>query len=148
MLQPWWRRNQSHPPKSPFVRLAAYPQETTAALIALLFLIFSATTATSIISHHIIFGIGLALAFGLQLMGHIAEFIRLRRYMPHIVTAILTLPYYVWLCVLAIQVGYSPGTLLLATCGMGIFGLFLLLLAHASSTTISKWLGVTSKNKR
>ncbi len=147
MLQSWWRRNKGNPPQSPFVRLAGYPQETTAALIAGLFLVFSAVTAASIISHHIIFGIGLALAFGFQLVGHIVEFIRLRRYMPHIVTAFLTLPYYVWLFIKATQAGYSPETLLFATGGMGIFGLCLLWLAHASSAAISRWLGAAPRSK-
>jgi len=140
MLQPWWRRNRINPPNSPFTRLAAYPPETVAALIAGIFLLFSLITVLSITSNQIIFGIGLALAFGLQLVGHIVEFLRLRRYMPHIVTAVFTLPYYPWLFFMATQSGYSVNSIVLATIGMGVVGLIILWSAHASSGYITNWL--------
>jgi hypothetical protein len=104
------------------VKLAAYPQETVAALIAIIFFLFSAITAIAIVTDHLIVGIGLALAFGFQLVGHAIEFVRMRRYMPHIVTALITLPYYPWLYVRSVQAGYGPGELILATVGMGAFG--------------------------
>jgi len=140
MIQRWWRHNKDERIRSPFVRLATYPQETVAALIAIIFCIFSAITVAAILSHHLIIGLGLAFAFGLQLLGHVVEFLRLRRYMPHITTALLTLPYYVWLFVRALQAGFGVGELVLATGGMAVVGLVVLWLSHAISGHISRWL--------
>jgi len=140
MIPIWWRRNQHAPVRSPFTALAKYPPGTVAALIAIIFTLFSVVTAASIISHHLLVGIGLALAFGLQLVGHMVEFLRLRRYMPHIVTAAATFPYYPWLLFKAMHSGYTPADLLLATLGMGVFGLLVLLTSHALSSQVSRWL--------
>ncbi len=142
MIRPWWRRNRHNPPRSPFVRLAGYPPETLAALIAGIFCLFSLIIVLSILSHHLLFGLGLALAFGFQLVGHVVEFLRIGRYMPHIVTATLTLPYYVWLYFEAVQSGYRPGDLLLSVLGMGVLGLVILWSSHALSGRISRWLKV------
>lgn len=148
MLQYWWRKNKTNPPHSPFTRLASYPQETTAALIAAIFFLFSLIIVLSIISHNLIFGIGLALAFGFQLVGHIVEFLRLRRYMPHIITAAITLPYYPLLFFKAVQEGFSPVSLLLATCGMGILGLLILWSSHMVNGTLSRWLKADIEKNR
>jgi hypothetical protein len=141
MIQPWWRHDRDQSIRSPFVRLATYPQETIATLIAFLFGLFSLITAMAILSHHLIIGIGLALAFGLVLVGHVAEFLRVRRrYMPYIVTSVLTLPYYPWLLVQSLDAGFGVGQLILATVGMLAFGLIVLRLTHAASGRISHWL--------
>ena len=139
MIQRWWRHNHDKNLKSPFVKLAQYPQETVAALIAGIFFLFSSIIAWSIITNHLLVGIGLALAFCFQLGGHIAEFIRLRQYMPHIVTSILTLPYYPWLFIAAIHNGYSIIDIALATIGMGALGLVILFTSHACSPLLSRW---------
>jgi hypothetical protein len=118
-----------------------YPPGTVATLIAIVFTLFSVVTVASVVSHRLLLGIGLALAFGLQLVGHVVEFVRLRRYMPHIVTAAATFPYYPWLLFKAIHSGYSPADLLLATLGMGTFGLLVLWSSHALSSQVSLWLG-------
>jgi hypothetical protein len=140
MIPRWWRHTPDKTIKSPFVKIANYPQETTAFMIGSIFALFSAITAWSIFTHHLLVGIGLALAFGFQLLGHISEFIRFRRYMPHIVTSVLTLPYYPILCVVARHNGYSIGSLALATIGMGIIGLVVLFGSHACVPAVSQWL--------
>jgi uncharacterized membrane protein (UPF0136 family) len=138
MIQPWWRHDRNQSIRSPFVKIATYPQETVAALIGSIFFIFSVITAYAILSHNLIVGIGLALAFGLQLVGHVAEFVRVRRrYMPYILTSVLTLPYYPWLLVQALHAGFGVGELALATLGMGAIGLIILRLSHAVSGRIS-----------
>jgi hypothetical protein len=140
MIQRRWRHNEGRAIHSPFVRLASYPPQTVAALIALLFVIFSAIVATSIVTSHLIFGIGLALAFGFQLAGHVVEFIRMRRYMPHIVTALITLPYYPWLFHESLNAGCNVGELTLATGGMLLVGLVILRASHAASGRFSRWI--------
>jgi hypothetical protein len=140
MIPRWWRHTPDKTIKSPFVKLAHYPQETTALMIGSIFALFSVVPAWSIFTRHLLVGIGLALAFGFQLLGHIAEFIRFRRYMPHIVTSVLTVPYYPILYVVARHNGYSIGTLALATTGMGVFGLVVLFSSHACVPAISRWL--------
>jgi len=140
MIPRWWRHSTGRTMRSPIVTLASYPPETVAALIALIFIIFSVITAASIVTNHLIFGIGLALAFGLQLVGHVVEFIRMRRYMPHTATAILTLPYYPWLLFESIHAGYNLGETALATLGMLVFGLAILWSSHAVSGRISRWI--------
>lgn len=140
MIPRWWRHTSDKNITSPFVEIAHYPQETTAAMIGSIFLLFSIITVWSILTNHLLVGVGLALAFGFQLLGHVAEFIRLRRYMPHIVTSLLTLPYYPFLFVIASNDGYSIGSITFATIGMGAFGLVVLFISHACVPTVSRWL--------
>lgn len=140
MIPRWWRHTHDRTIRSPFVKIAEYPQEAISLMIGSIFTLFALVTAWSIFANHFLIGIGLALAFGFQLLGHIAEFIRLRRYMPHIVTSVLTIPYYPILLVAALRHGYSIGGLAVAIIGMGVFGLVILFVSHACVPAVSRWL--------
>ena len=139
MLKLWWRHTKPETLKSPFVKLAHYPQETVVTMIGFLFVLFSWITVVSILLHQPIYGIGLALAVGLQLVGHLIEFVRFGRYMPGVITAVGTLPYYLWLFYQALLAGYVWSDLLLAMVGMGLIALSVLLLLHKFSGWISHW---------
>lgn len=129
-LRPWWRRNKHSQVASPFARSAQEPLEVFVAIVAEEFLLFSAILIASISTSELWIASGLACAVGLHLVGHIMEAIRLRRYMPSVVSAVLALPYYIYVAYATLHAGFSVVTLVSATIVLGTVGLVNLRLMH------------------
>jgi len=131
LLKFWERRNRAKPVPSPFTHSAKQPLEVFVAIVAEEFVIFSAVVLLG--SQNQTFRLaacGLVCAVGLHLVGHIAEAIRFRRYMPSVVSAIITLPYYIFAAYQATHSGISVVSLIVATVVACVIGLANLKIAY------------------
>lgn len=129
-LKPWWRRNKHNPAASPFTRSAQEPLEVFVAIVAEEFLLFSAIIIASIGVSKLWIASGLVCAVGIHLVGHIMESICFRRYMPSVVSAVLTLPYYIYVAYVTLHADFSVTKLTSTTIILGAIGLANLWLMH------------------
>jgi Sec-independent protein secretion pathway component TatC len=80
------------------------------------------------------------MAFSLHLIGHVLQWVVLRKYIPSIVTALLALPYCLYTCYRFISAGTMSSLQVVLWTGIGL-ALMIgnLVLAHALALRFEKW---------
>ncbi len=102
LVETWMRRNGDEVRRRfRFARgaidhLTDLPTAAFALVVAEEFLIISAVTLAAVELGWYEMWAGILIAFLLHLVGHLAQFLALRHYIPAIVTTLLALPYGVW----------------------------------------------------